>query len=287
VRRALVLSTVAVICAGLIVAAVHKPHTAGGERFAPSSTKRHAVVWAVGDGADGGGAAKRLAGRIERARPDRFLYLGDVYESGTPSEFATNYAPTYGRLASITAPTPGNHEWPSHARGYDAYWNAITGRRIAPYYSFRLGGWRILSLNSEAPHDAHSPQLDWLRRELAGEGTCRLAFWHRPRYSAGPHGDQADVAPFWAALRGHARLVLNGHDHDLQRLEPIAGIVELVAGAGGHGHYPLDGSYRRLAFGDDSRYGALRVSLRSGAARYAFVALGGHVLDRGRLRCRR
>jgi hypothetical protein len=283
---------VAVLCVGLFVlsgCATHEQSdpVAGGGRFTASSHKRHAVLWAVGDGADGGAAAKRLAARIERARPDRFLYLGDVYESGTASEFATNYAPVYGHLASITAPTPGNHEWPNHASGYDAYWRKATSRRIPPYYSFRLGGWKILSLNSEAAHDANSRQLDWLRSELAGAGTCRLAFWHRPRFSAGTHGDQADIAPLWAALRGRARLVLNGHDHDLQRLEPRDGIVELVAGAGGHGHYPLNRSYPRLAFGDDSRYGALRMSLRPGAAAFAFVDLNGRTLDRGQVRCRR
>jgi hypothetical protein len=286
-RRALVLLAVAVPCAGLISFSACAPRTGDGERLALSSEKRRAVLWAVGDGADGGAPAKRLAGRIESARPDRFLYLGDVYEAGTTSEFETSYASTYGRLAPITAPTPGNHEWPNHSSGYDRYWRHITGKRLAPYYSFRVGGWEIISLNSETAHDAHSRQLDWLRGRLAGTGTCRLAFWHRPRFSAGVHGDQPDVAPFWAALRGRARLVLNGHDHNLQRLEQTGGIVELVAGAGGHGHYRVDRSYRRLAFGDDSHYGALRVSLRPGAAAYAFVALNGRTLDRGRVRCSR
>ena len=242
----------------------------------PPRHKSRALVWAVGDGADGGTAAKGLARRIARSRPAWFLYLGDVYEGHTLSGFRRNYASVYGRLAAITAPTPGNHDWPWHRAGYDAY------------YTFSLAGWRILSLNSEVAHGVRSHQLRWLRRELRGRGTCRIAIWHRPRYSAGlEHGDQPDMAPVWNALRGHARLVLNGHEHDLQRMRRRDGITELVAGAGGHDRYPLDRGYRGLAFGDDTHYGALRMVLRPGRASLAFIAADGRRLDSGRVRCRR
>jgi hypothetical protein len=243
-----------------------------------------ALVWAVGDG-DGGANAAALVRRIRRSHPQRFLYLGDVYPNGSARDFARDYAPTYGRLASLTAPTPGNHDWGLARSGYFPYWGGVKG--TAPsYYTFRAGGWQILSLNSETAHGARSAQLRWLRARLRGRGTCRLAFWHRPRFSAGTvHGNQRDVAPFWRALRGHARIVLNGHDHDSQRLRPNDGITEFVAGAGGHGRYPLDRGYRGLAFGDSSQYAALRLRLRPGLARYAFVTAGGRTLDRGQIRC--
>jgi len=118
-----------------------------------------AVVWAVGDGGDGNPRSKELAVRIASAPLDRFLYLGDVYDRGTAEEFRRNYAPVYGRLAAKTSPTPGNHDWPNHREGYGAYWARVHGRRPPPYYSFSLAGWRILSLNSEAPHGAGSRQL--------------------------------------------------------------------------------------------------------------------------------
>jgi hypothetical protein len=240
----------------------------------------------VGDGANGGAEAKKLAGRIARSRVDRFLYLGDVYASGTASDYERHYAPVYGRLASITAPTPGNHEWPNHRRGYDPYWKAVTGRAPPAYYAFTIGGWQILSLNSETSHGARSAQLEWLRGQLARAGTCRLAFWHRPRYSAGVvHGDQEDVQPFWDALRGHARIVVNGHEHDMQRLSR-GGIVELVSGAGGESLYHVDPDYPGLAFGNDGTFGALRLELQPGLARFAFVARSGRVLDSGTVRCR-
>jgi hypothetical protein len=231
-------------------------------------------------------AAKAVAARIAAGRVDRFLYLGDVYDKGRLSEFETNYAPVYGRFGTKTAPTPGNHDWPRRADGYDRYWAGVFGKPIPAYFSFWLAGWRIFSLNSETEHDSTSPQLGWLRKRLRGRSTCRLAFWHRPRFSAGTtHGDQPDVEPFWTALRRHAVLVVNGHEHDMQRLKRD-GIVELVSGAGGHGHHRIDPSDGRPAFADDEHYGAVRIDLRPGRAKFAFVTAAGKMLDAGLVRCR-
>jgi hypothetical protein len=253
----------------------------------PASRRKRAVVWAVGDGGDGGAAAKALAARIASERPDHFLYLGDVYEAGTRGEFKRNYRSVYRRLHRITAPTPGNHEWPNADEGYKPYWHRVRGRPIRSYYSFRAGGWEILSLNSEARHRRGSAQLRWLRRAAAEPGNCRLAFWHRPRLSAGKHGDQQDIHFLWAALRGKAKIAVAGHDHNMQRFRPIHGITQFVSGAGGRNHYPVDRGHPRLAFADDRDYGALRLTLQPGLARYAFVSLAGKRLDSGTLRCRR
>lgn len=247
---------------------------------------RSATIWAVGDGADGSARAKRVAGLIARGRPARLLYLGDVYENGTASEFKDNYASVYGRLRKLTAPTPGNHECPQRQEGYDPYWAKLTGRRPPDRYSFRLAGWQILSLNSEGPLDQRSAHQRWLRRVLSGPGDCRIAFWHRPRFSAGSHGDQEDVDPIWSAVRGKARLVLNGHEHNMQELRRRDGVTALTAGAGRRSHYSLDGEDRRLAWGNDSTDGALRIRLRPGSAEYAFVAANGRVLRRGEATCR-
>jgi hypothetical protein len=265
------------------VSMVRPPHGV----FVPSGPDRPAIVWAVGDGADGGDEARAVARLIASGPMDRLLYLGDVYQRGTASDFSDHYATTYGRLARRTAPTAGNHDWPDHLDGYDPYWRRVTGRPIPAFYRFRLGDWEILSLNSEAPHDPGSAQLRWLRSQLRRAGTCRLAFWHRPRYSEGTtHGDQKDVEPFWQALRGRATLVLNGHEHDMQRFRPHDGITELVSGAGGHSRYTIRRGNPSLAFGDDRDYGALRLELAPGRARFAFVAADGRTLDRGDVRCR-
>jgi Calcineurin-like phosphoesterase len=254
-------------------------------RFPDPPALASATVWAVGDGAKYSEGALSVARLIEGARPTRFVYLGDVYERGSAAEFAANYQTVYGPLRAITLPTPGNHDWPLHTTGYDPYWARVIGGRPPPYYDVSLAGWQLISLNSETDHSSGSPQIRWLRGRVAGPGSCRIAFWHRPRYSAGTHGDQPDVQPFWDALIGRAALVLNGHDHDMQRLSPHHGITELVSGAGGRSHYPV-ASDPRLAFSNDQQYGALRLRLSPGVARYAFVSAAGRVLDSGVTRCR-
>jgi Calcineurin-like phosphoesterase len=268
-----------------------RPRASSGT-FVPSLRGERAVLWAVGDGADGAVTGRAVAARIARGSPDRMLYLGDVYgdegaraPDGTAADFRDHYDALYGELASRTAPTPGNHEWPARRQGYNPYWRRVHGE-VRPYYSFAAGGWRVLSLNSEAPHGVRSAQVRWLRGQLRRRGTCRLAFWHRPRFSAGPHGDQRDVAPLWNALRGRAVLVVSGHDHDMQRLHPVNGITQLVSGAGGHGHYALRAADRQLAFGNDRDYGALRIVLRPGRAKLGFVTADGRVLDRHTVECR-
>jgi calcineurin-like phosphoesterase family protein len=262
-------------------------------RFLPSTRGDSAVVWAVGDGADGSSEAQQVAERIGSDKVDLLLYLGDVYDEGTAEEFEENYKPVYGRFDRITGPTPGNHDWPRHDEGYDPYWEEVRGKEPPPWYSFRVAGWEVLSLNSEilpdgeeADRRAAEAQLSWLRSELRDAGSCRLAFWHRPRYSVGNHDDQPDVQPLWDALQGRASLVVNGHEHNMQRYRPIAGITELVAGAGGHSHYELDRTEPRHAFANDSDYGALRLELRQRSASFEFIAADGRVLDSGRVSCR-
>jgi hypothetical protein len=102
-------------------------------------------------------------------------------------------------------------------KGYDLYWGKVRGKEPPSWYSFKVAGWTLLSLNSEDSHESGSPQMEWVRSEIREPGTCRLAFWHRPRYSVGKHGDQLDVQPFWDALQGHATLVVNGNKRNMQR----------------------------------------------------------------------
>jgi hypothetical protein len=254
--------------------------------FVPSDGKARVVVWAVGDGADGGDDAKALATRIAAGQIDRLLYLGDVYERGTAQEFEENYATVYGRFDSKTAPTPGNHDWPRHEQGYDPYWKRVYGKQPPAFYTFRTAGWQVISLNSEIDHDPDSKQVRWLEKTVRGPGTCRIAFWHQPRYSAGTrHGDETSVEPFWRALRGHARIIVNGHEHNMQRLSARRGMIQFVSGAGGKSHYGLDGDYPGVAFGNDDDDGALRLVLEPGRASFAFVATDGRTLDSGTIRC--
>ena len=90
----------------------------------------------------------------------------------------------------------------------------------------------------------------------------------------------------WNALRGRATVVVNGHDHDMQRLVPVDGITQFVSGAGGASSYAVDRSDPRLAFGDAGTNGALRLELTPGLARFAFITTAGATLDSGAVPCR-
>ena len=245
------------------------------------------VIWAVGDGADAGTDDDALAARIAREGVDRFLYLGDVYDRGTASEFQSNYGSSFGRFFSASSPTPGNHEWDNRAAGYDPYWGQRAPQTAGGhYYAFDFGGWHFVSLNSQEDTGPGSRQVEWLRQDLAANpGTCTIAFWHRPRYSAGSYRNVRHVEPFWDALRGHATIVVNGHDHNMQRFAPRRGMTQFVAGAGGRRRYPVDESHPGVAYANDAEWGALRLELARGVARWAFVSHRARVLDSGTIRC--
>ena len=261
--------------------------TGGGGPAAAAPAARPVTVWAVGD-ADDDADSRRLAALVRRQRPDRFLYLGDVYATGTAAEFRSHYDPLYGPLARRTVPTPGNHEWPNRDTGYRPYWAAKTGRAVPDWRRVSLGaGWEVLSLNSQAPHGPGSEQLRWLATATRRPGTCRIAIWHRPRFSTGWHGDQTDMDPVWAALRGHARLVLSGHDHDLQRFVDRDGLRQVVSGAGGRVNIPLPRDSRlRTAYVNRLTAGGARLRLTRGRATIELVSASGRVLDRSSVTCR-
>jgi hypothetical protein len=283
----MVARALALIAASLLAASALGACSSDDDQ-ADRDARPEAVVWAVGDGAVGNSKhARQVAELMADGRIDRLLYLGDVYENGTLEEFERNYESVYGRFATFTSPTPGDHEWRNHKRGYDVWWRRALGRRQPHYYSLRLAGWEIVSVNSEQPHGRGSRQYRWLRRELREPGDCRVVFTHRPRFSAGTrHGDYEDMEPVWDLLRGRARVLLGADDHDMQRLKPMDGVVQFVSGAGGRELYPVDVTDGRLAFAADDRFGALRLELGRGFVRHTFAAADGTKLDEGSLRCR-
>jgi hypothetical protein len=260
---------------------------------APASAAITSVVWAVGDAdasPDSQATANRITGQI-----DRFLYLGDVYENGTAAEFANNFDPVWGRFKAIGSPTPGNHEWGNRATGYDPYWGARAPQTNGGhFYSVVENGWEVISLNSQESMAPGSPQYEWLKQKLAGDGNCRIAFFHRPRFTApGTHVDAPDVQPLWELMANKVRYVLNGHSHNMQRANPVAGITQLISGAGGHGLYVANPD-SRFAFINATDYGVLRLKLNAvgsnpdgGATlEHQFIAADdGTVLDSGSGSC--
>jgi calcineurin-like phosphoesterase family protein len=257
------------------------PYRVPDGEWVPSVSGRNAEVWATGD-ADSA-TDQGVATLIERADPDRVLYVGDVYPNGTSDQFA-DWERVWGGLVTRMAPTPGNHDWPEAAEGYDPFWSGARGTPPPTHYAFRAGGWQLLSLNSE--HEEQTAQIEWVRERTASSGGCTIAFWHRPRWSAGPHGDDSAVAGLWQAARGRVAAVISGHEHNMQRLAPDGGTRQFISGAGGSSHTVPDQADPRLEFGDGTHYGALRLRLTSGVARWAFVSTSSDVLDAGTFRCR-
>ena len=251
----------------------------------PAQTADRAVVWAAGDVATPGVRADRIGALVRRGDPDRFLYLGDVYDTGTLRDFRRWYHPRFGKLARITEPTIGNHEWDNRFTGYYRYWAGRKGRKQPPWSSIRIAGWQIINLNSQAPHHSASPQVRWLEQQLTGSGDCRIAFWHRPRYSEGAYGGAPDLNPFWNRLAGKAKVVLSGHDHNLQRHSPQRGITQYVVGAGGRHRYELHNGRSTMVWGTDRVDGALRMVLKPGRALLEFRSASRRLLDRSRATC--
>jgi acid phosphatase type 7 len=241
-------------------------------------------------------------------QPSAVAVLGDnQYESGLLSEYdgAGAYNSTWGQFNPIVYPTPGNHEYAasSSASGYFTYFGA---RAPSAYYSYELGSWHIVSLNSNCTDlaclnspggKASSAEVSWLRSDLAVHpNQCILAYWHHPRFSSGGVGNSPGVAPFWEALyAAHADVVLNGHDHMYERFgqqDPgqhptSAGIREFVVGTGGMSLFGPGIVQPNTEFLDNKHFGVLFLTLHPGSYDWAFRATDGTVLDSGSTACHR
>ncbi|MDQ3871405.1 MAG: metallophosphoesterase, partial [Chloroflexota bacterium] len=258
------------------------------------------VVAAAGDGAGGETNETNVTNVIASWNPNLMLYLGDVYEKGTVTEFYNWYgagSTFYSRFRSITNPTIGNHEYEHGlASGYFDYWD-----NVPHYYSYDAGAWHFISLDSNSQFGQTapgSPQYEWLVNDLnSNRAACTVAYWHHPVYNVGPEGNATKMLAIWSLLANRGvDLVLNGHDHDYQRWTPMNGLgqpdpngmTEIVAGSGGHGVQGAIRTDTRLVAGFDTppnAYGALRLELNGDGAAYRFVNTQGAVLDSGSLKC--
>ncbi|MDQ3878354.1 MAG: alkaline phosphatase, partial [Actinomycetota bacterium] len=126
------------------------------------------------------------ASQISALSPDGVLALGDnQYEYGPLAAFNLGYDQSWGAFKNVTHPVPGNHEYGNTTlqqpftpcddppqSGYFSYFGARAGDASEGYYSFDLGAWHIVALNSECGSvggcGAGSPQETWLEGDLAG-----------------------------------------------------------------------------------------------------------------------
>jgi acid phosphatase type 7 len=225
--------------------------------------------------------------------PDALASLGDQqYDVGALEQFQAAYGPAWGRLKNITRPAAGNHEYQgdSTASGYFTYFGTAAGSAGKGYYSYDLGSWHIVVLNSNCSQvggcGAGSPQETWLRADLAAHpAECTLAYWHHPRFSSGQHGNVAAVDPFWRALyEAGADVVLSGHDHHYERFapqnpsgqaDPAAGIRQFVVGTGGRSHYGISALKANSEKRGTGTFGVLGLTLHDGSYDWRFVPEAG------------
>ncbi|MCA1703389.1 MAG: alkaline phosphatase [Actinobacteria bacterium] len=152
----------------------------------PTASSTPATLVGAGDIASCSSSGDEATAKLLDAIPGTVFTAGDnAYESGTSSEYANCYGPTWGRHKARTKPTPGNHEYgTSGAAGYFGYFD------VSSYYAYDLGAWRIYALNSNVARGTTSAQVQWLRNDLAANPRrCVAAYWHHPRFSSSSHGD--------------------------------------------------------------------------------------------------
>ncbi|MDX6707751.1 MAG: large repetitive protein [Solirubrobacteraceae bacterium] len=247
------------------------------------------MVYAIGDGANGSLISTALANYVAAQNPDRFFYVGDVYETGTGADFANSYDPLYGAMAAKTDPVIGNHEFRKRSTGYYPYWIGKRGwtQAEAEHRSYvdTTSGWQVIAYSSE---DNLAAEGAWIAGEVAKHpGTCRIAMGHKGRYVVADkdHGDNADQEPVWSSIIDKTAINLVGHNHLYGRLEPINGVTVIVSGAGGHVLRPLGTQQHAVAASTTMVATATRLVLRAGAADVSQVDADGNVYDSTTIPC--
>jgi acid phosphatase type 7 len=213
-------------------------------------------------------------------------------KTGTLEQYNAYYEPTWGTFKAKTKPTPGNHDY--HVSGAQGYFTYFGSQVPGPYYSFDLGSWHLISLNSQIDVAEGSAQNNWLESDLASTTEpCVLAYFHRPRFSGGLHRDITAMGAFWTDLYAvGADVVLNGHDHNYQRFAPMSpsgaqaadGIREFVVGTGGAKLYAVT-QIANLEFFNDTTWGVIKLTLNSSSYDWQFISVGGAVMDSGSASC--
>ncbi len=225
--------------------------------------------------------------------PGTVFTLGDnAYSNGRDKEFNNCYDPTWGRHKARTRPSPGNHDYHTPgASGYFNYFGAAAGEAGKGYYSYDLSGWHIIVLNSECGEvggcDHDSPQGQWLQADLAANpGICQLAYWHKPRFSSGLHGNYPAMQAFWELLYdAGVDVILNGHDHNYERfapqdpngvVDPEHGIRQFVVGTGGKSLRKFKRIQPNSEVTNNNTYGVLKLTLHSTSYDWTFIPIASH-----------
>jgi hypothetical protein len=239
--------------------------------------------------------------------PGSVFTLGDnAYPDGSLDNYLSCFEPTWGKQRARMHATPGNHEYHvPHAGAYFAYFGKTVGEPFQGRYSYDVGRWHVVSLNSNCvdgvqPNDIDvavtsrdfggcgpdSPQAKWLRADLAAHPTaCTIAMWHHPRFSSGYQNNFDGLAALWSILVEHGvDIVLSGHDHDYERFAPqladgtldeARGVREFVVGTGGAALRPFTTLRPNSSVRQATTHGVLKLTLRASDYDWEFIAAPG------------
>jgi hypothetical protein len=251
----------------------------------PAPVQTTAVLVGAGDIAlCGSPGAEGTAALLDSIEGTVFAAGDNAYFQGTPTQYRNCYDPTWGRHKGRTRPAPGNHDYETPgASGYFDYFGSSAGPRGNGYYSFDLGAWHIVSLNSNVLASDGSAQMQWLREDLAStRSRCVAAIWHHPLFSSGQNGGSPFMRDVWRTLRElGADLVIAGHDHIYERFgrqdetgrATPDGLRSFVVGTGGA---ELT-SMARFSANSEARqanvYGVLKLTLRPDSYSWQFIAV--------------
>lgn len=255
----------------------------------------------AGDIADcGSDGAERTAAMLDSMRGTIFI-AGDVayVSKANPHPLVTCFDPAWGRHRARIRPSVGNHEYSAEGpAAYFDYFGAQAGPRPGGYYSYDLGTWHVIALNTNIPADAGSPQQAWLQADLAAHlGRCTVAYMHHPRFSSGSHAERDKLVPMWRTFQRYGvSVVIAGHDHIYERFTPLDtngapdsanGIRQFVVGTGGAHRSSIGTALAGSEVHETNTFGLLRLSLLRDRYRWEFLPVKKHGFrDAGEAACR-
>ena len=257
----------------------------------------------AGDIATCGSTDDELTAAIVSATEAIPFTVGDnAYDAGTATQFTDCYGPSWGAFASQTRPAPGERDYlTTNAAAYFGYFGAAAGEPTQGYYSYNVGAWHVVVLNSMCERvggcGATAPMVTWLKADLAANPTkCTLAYFHHPLFSSGLTAGNTKMRPVWNALyAAKADVVVNAHDTHYERFarqqadgvpNEVRGIRQFVVGTGGA---PLAG-FGTVQPNSEVRnadsFGVLKLRLHPSSYEWSFVpAEGSTFTDSGTTDC--
>ena len=287
---------IAVVALGGLTAVALSPWSSGSTNVSvappftlPEIGTNDNTILAVGDIAVCGQDDDELTGQLAAGLPGTILGLGDmVYEGGTESEFKRCFNPSWGAVKDRIRPVPGNHEFETAGAGpYYEYFGDAAGTAGLGWYSFDIGAWHVIALNTNCLDQPNlcsddSAQADWLESELArNPAGCTLAFMHHPRWSSGEHGNDLKIGEFWTMLHdGGVDVLLAANDHNYERFAPMdangaadatGGIRLFVVGTGGRSLDPFEDIQPNSEARNNVSFGLLQMALYDDGYGWQFV----------------